>query len=510
MQDVRTGASNVSAATALVIAAVEQDPDSIIITDTLGTIVYANESASRANGYRREELVGKNVAMLASGGASSDQVKNVLDTIRRGEVWHGHWVNRRKDGTSVRLEATFSPIRDEAGRIVNLVSAERGVSPESELGEQLSEARKQEAVGRFAESVAHDLNNILLSARGSASAALEKLAPSHPARKDIEEAIRSANSAARLIEKIIVFGRRRKLRPERLCLNEVVALSLSDIRKNTPPGISVEERLSDGLFGVYCDAELIDQMLRDLCANSVEAMPRGGRLVVSTANVTVDECFRSRVPWARKGDYVLLSVSDDGRGIPAALRHRVFEPFFTTKGAGEGLGLGLSTAYSTVKRHEGFINITSEEGRGTKVDVYLPRHIGAEKPAIGDGRRKLILLAEDEELVRKIAARVLENAGFDVLMARDGEEACDLFNANMDRVSLALLDIAMPKKGGKAVYEAISARKPGLPVVFSSGYGYSALEGFDIQRAESVMVRKPYTPSELVRKIRSAVGEPAS
>jgi PAS domain S-box-containing protein len=417
----RPGVSNLTATTALVIAAVEQAPESIIITDTSGTIAYVNESASRVSGYRREELVGLNVGVLASEGASSDQVKNVLEAIRRGEVWHGHWVNRRKDGRSIRQEATVSPIRDEAGRVVSLVSAERGVTPESELGEQLAEARKQEAVGRIADSVAHDLNNILLSARGSASAALEALAPSHPARSDIEETIRATNSAARLIDKLVVFGRRRKLRPEKLCLNEVIARSLADIRKHAPPGVTFEERLDQGVFGVYGDAELIEQTLRDLCANSIEAMPRGGRLVVSTSNVTVDECFCGRMPWARKGDYALLSVSDDGRGIPAAIRRRVFEPFFTTKESGEGMGLGLFLAYSTVKRHEGFINLTSEEGHGTKVDIYLPRDIGAEKPAAGPGvdiRRKLILLAEDEELVRRIATRVLENAGFDVLVAR--------------------------------------------------------------------------------------------
>jgi CheY-like chemotaxis protein len=289
---------------------------------------------------------------------------------------------------------------------------------------------------------------------------------------------------------------------------------VESVRKSLPAGVSVEVKSAGRLYGVYGDEAMLGSAIRDLCANSAEAMPNGGRIVVETENATLDEEFCRKYPWARRGDYVRLSVRDDGSGIPENIRRRVFEPFFTTKESGGGLGLGLSLAYTATKRHDGFLNLASEEGKGTVVDIYLPRDIEGEKPArpaaAAGLSRRTILIAEDEELVRKIAIKVLENAGFDVLVARDGEEACELFNDNADRISLAFLDISMPRKNGKEVYRLISGARPGLPVVFSSGYGYSALEGGADDLPNTPMVRKPYTPSELVRQLREALGDPAS
>ena len=247
----------------------------------------------------------------------------------------------------------------------------------------------------------------------------------------------------------------------------------------------------------------------NLCVNARDAMPDGGRITIETSRTHLDSEFIESHPWAKEGDYVVLSVSDTGTGISPEIRDRIYEPFFTTKEVGEGTGLGLATVYAIVKRHGGYIDFSSEEGQGTTFRIYLPATeestTSEEESAIAEpiiGGNETILLAEDDELVRNLAVHILETGGYNTIAARDGEEAIDLFDKHEAEIDMALLDVVMPKKNGRAVYDRIKASKPNLPVAFSTGYGHNILETGSLPKEGYEMISKPCSPNTLLQKVR--------
>lgn len=276
--------------------------------------------------------------------------------------------------------------------------------------------------------------------------------------------------------------------------------------------INLDVHTQSGLKAIYADSGQIEQVLINLCVNARDAMPNGGKITIETENCYFDSDYVMSYPWAEMGDYVLLSVSDTGAGIPPEIRDRIFEPFFTTKEVGEGTGLGLATVYAITKQHQCGINIYSETGYGVTFQIYFPaaqgpNEIRSKKRSISEpcGGTETILLAEDDDAVRDLAVSILDRAGYRVVVARDGEEAIQLFQQNQDGIDLAVLDAIMPKKNGRVVYDFIKMHRSKMPVLFSTGYGFNVLKNIHLPDDGIQLIGKPYGPRELLQKVREVL-----
>ena len=448
--------------------------------------------------------------MLQSGRHDEAFYEDLWGTIAAGDIWSGRFINRKKDGTLYQEEATISPVRDTAGRIVNFVAVKRDITQEVALETQLRQAQKMEAVGQLAGGIAHDFNNLLQAIVAHATLGLEMVAENAPARGDFEEIRNAAVSAASLTRQLLAFSRRQVLQAQDLNLNEVIDTMLKMIRRVIGEHIELVFVPHEELGTVHVDPHQIEQVLMNLCVNSRDAMPEGGVVRIETQNVAFDEDFQESHPWSRAGSYVMMALSDTGTGMDEATLYRIFEPFFTTKEFGRGTGLGLATVYGIVKQHNGLVHVQSEVNRGTTFEIYLPRVTRTSKPlrastsATMAGGSELILLAEDEAMVRQATARVLEKSGYRVLAASDGLEALELFKRHHNEVAMALLDIAMPKMGGIEAAQRLREMRPDVRVLFCSGYGAAALQ--NLSGFETIdLIEKPYSPTSLLSKMREII-----
>ncbi len=494
----------------LLSAAIDQTAEGVVITDTNGTILYVNPAFERITGYNQTEAIGQTPRMLKSGHHNAVFYQELWTTISSGNVWQGRSVNKKKDGSLYTEETNITPVRDENGAIINYVEIKRDVTHELKLEEQLHQSQKMEAVGQLAGGVAHDFNNMLQAILGYTHMAKSSLPLENPAQADLDYVLKAANRATSLVRQLLAFSRREALRPKHLDLNDVIINLLKMMQRLIGEHIDLEVHVQNGIDTIYADPGQIEQILLNLCVNARDAMPNGGQITIETENVHLDHYYAKSYPWAKEGDYVLLSVSDTGVGIPPEIRDRIFEPFFTTKQIGEGTGLGLATVYAITKQHDGLINVYSEPGHGgTTFRIYLPAIPGRKKSGTEEknelpaaGGTETILLAEDDESVRDLVVQVLEQAGYRVLVAPDGEEALRLFRQQGETVDLVLLDTVMPKKGGRAVYDVIKSQRPHLPVLFSTGYGYNILKNGHLPKEGIQLLRKPYSPNELLGKVR--------
>ena len=469
--------------------------------DEKGIFTFSEGRGLAALGMEPGQLVG-----LSLFDVYADHASIVADGRRvlSGESFHSQAV---VDGTS--FDVHYRPILDDAGKVAGAIGVATDVTEQIHLEARLRQSQKMEAVGQLAGGVAHDFNNILQAIRGYTEIVLEYMDPSSPEHGYLQVVRQASNRAVTLIRQMLAFSRTQRLNEERLVLDEVIHGLTKMLQRLIGEHIDLEVRTSGVETCIEADPGQIEQVLMNLCVNSRDAMRGGGRLTVSSRPVRLDEEFVERKPWARIGDFVQLTVSDTGEGIAEEIRDRIFEPFFTTKDVGEGTGLGLATVYAIVKRHDGMIDVESEVGLGTTFRLYFPRvesaTASAPEPAIParpPGGTETILLAEDEELVRGWTVEVLEAAGYSVIAARDGEEAIELFGEDPDRIDLALLDVVMPKRSGRAVHGAIHARRPDVPVLFTSGYSYRLLESEQLPADEPKLLQKPYRAEDLLKRLR--------
>ncbi|MBW6464297.1 MAG: PAS domain S-box protein, partial [Firmicutes bacterium] len=434
--------------------AVDQTAEAIVITDTKGTIQYVNPAFERSTGYSREEAVGKNPGVLRSGKHDEAFYRGLWDTLTRGDVWTGHFINQKKDGSLFEEDATISPLRDSSGKIVNYVASKRDVTEMVSLERQVRTAQKMEAVGTLAGGIAHDFNNALTGIVGFGELLRMRLAGDEQSLHDLDEILRCAERAATLTRQLLTFARRQVIDPVNMDLSALVADLMKLIGKVVGEHIEVKTSLNKNVPTIFADRGQIEQVVMNLCLNARDAMPEAGRLLVETEDVYLEEEYVRQNPYMKTGRYALLTVSDTGVGMDEKTRERVFEPFFSTKGPDKGTGLGLAMVYGIVKQHGGFIHLYSEPGKGTAFKVYFPA-VEAQPDAVpakrGEeilrGGKETILLAEDEEAIRALAERILTGFGYTVLAARNGEEAVEIFRRHKE-IDLAVLDVVMPRKGG--------------------------------------------------------------
>jgi two-component system cell cycle sensor histidine kinase/response regulator CckA len=491
--------------------AVEQSAESIVITDTGGTIVYVNPAFERSTGYTRDEAIGQNPRILKSGRQDAEFYRRLWDALGRGEVWSGRFTNRKKDGTLFEEDATISAVRDAAGRIVNYVAAKRDVTNEALLEQQLRQAQRMEAVGQLAGGVAHDFNNLLGVITGYGEIVHRRMADEDPLKGKVEQILKAAERAADLTRQLLAFGRKQVLQPRILDLNAVVSGMQKMLPRVIGEDVELVAVLGPDLGSVRADPGQIDQILMNLAANARDAMPEGGRITIETRNADLDESYAATHAPVRTGPYVMLAFSDTGSGMDAATQARVFEPFFTTKGVGEGTGLGLATLYGIVKQSDGYVWVYSEVGVGTTFKIYLPRvdeqAPDAREEAPGPLPRgvETLLLVEDEASLREMLNEVLEANGYSVLVARDGAEALQLSEAHVGPIQLMLTDVIMPGATGPRIVELVARTRPSMKVLFISGYSDEAVTRHGLIGPGKAFLSKPFGTEVLLRRVRESL-----
>ena len=495
---------------ARLVTAVEQAAESILITDTRGTILYVNPALEKTSGYTSAEVLGRSPSLFKSGKHDAVFYQRMWDVLRSGETWSGHFINRHKDGSLYEEESTISPVRDAAGKIVNYVAVKRDVTREVQLEAQFRQSQKMEAVGQLAGGVAHDFNNILAVIQlqaGLLRAEHGLTDQQQESARDIEVA---AQRAANLIRQLLLFSRKQALRLCDLDLNEAVSGIAKMLQRVLGEQIQMQFKFAPHPLLIHADSSMVDQVLMNLAVNARDAMPKGGQLIIETSAAEFDEKLTKQTSQGRPGSFVCVSVSDTGCGIASEVLPRIFEPFFTTKDVGKGSGLGLATVFGIVQQHQGWINVCSEVGCGTTFRIYLPRCLKPSenklvRTALGDisGGSETILLVEDDAALRANVRSVLSRLGYRVLEASHGKAALEVWQQHRDEIRLLLTDMVMP--GGMTGLDLagqLLQQNPKLKVVYSSGYSADiASDEFPMEEGVNFL-NKPFEVPKLAQIIR--------
>jgi PAS domain S-box-containing protein len=489
---------------------VDSSQDAIIGKNLDGIITQWNKGAEQIYGYTAAEIIGRNVSVLCPP-ERPDEIPGILEEIRHGlRVEYFESVRMTKDGRRLNMSISVSPIHDAEGRVVGASVIGRNITAQKKIEDQLRQSQKMEAIGRLAGGVAHDFNNLL----GIVTACTELLRR----RVDIEsleyiDNIReAANRGASLTRQLLAFSRRQPVQTQILDLNDrprEVSKLLKPLMGDDVK-IVLPSRLTPAI--VESDPGQLDQIVLNLAVNSRDAMPRGGKLIIETGMYDLDEAF-AREHSMTPGRYVMLAVSDNGTGMDEATRSRMFEPFFTTKESGKGSGLGLATVYGLVKQSGGHIWVYSELSHGTTFKIYLPsaEHklgLGSEEQAeVLPVKREgvTLLLAEDDAIMRKLTRKMLEEHGYKVLEASDGEAALHVISRNSTRIDLILTDVVMKGMNGPELVLRLMDSHPEMKVVYMSGYTGELVAHQGLQSGIRLL-EKPFTRSALLKIIDEALG----
>jgi PAS domain S-box-containing protein len=494
-------------------AALDVAANVIVITDGAGVIEWANHAFATVTGYAVEEAVGRTPGdLLKSGRHDRAFYQQLWNTISTGHVWHGEIVNRHKDGSLFDEEMTITPLADASGKIAHFIAVKQDITRRKLLEEQFRQVQKMESVGRLAGGVAHDFNNMLGVILGHTELALRQLNHTQPLHGDLVEIQQAAERSTALTRQLLTFARREVVVPQSVDLNETVTNALRMLRRMIGEDIDVKWRPHTRLWPVFVDPTQIDQILTNLCVNARDAIVDVGTITLATANVIVDADHAAVRDGAPPGDYVRLTVRDDGAGMSADTLAHIFEPFYTTKGIGEGTGLGLATVYGAVKQNGGAITVSSAPGEGATFEIYLPRQVGsaqsaevdhAPAPAMRGG--ETILLVDDEPALLKLTKRMLEAQGYTVLRAGSPAEAIRLADAHGGAIHLLVSDVVMPTMNGQVLATRLQAGRPALRCLFMSGYPAGVIERRGLLDDDVNFLAKPFLIADLAAKVRAVL-----
>ena len=493
----------------LLMAAIEQAGDAIVMTDDLGAIQYVNPAFERTSGYTSEEVVGRNPRILKSGSQDNSFYRNLWDTISDGRIWAGTIVNKRKDGKLYTEETKISPLRNPSGQVVHYVAVQRDITEHLHLTAQLQQAQKMEAVGLLAGGVAHDYNNMLSVILGYSELALGKVKKTDTLHSDLEEIYKAAIRSTEITRQLLAFARKQIINPVVLNLNHNVQSMLKMLERLIGEDITLAWCPEIDLHPIKMDPAQIDQLLANLCVNARDAIADVGRVTIETKNIAIDATYCEHNAGFVPGKYALLTVSDDGCGMDKDTLSHIFEPFFTTKGMGQGTGLGLSTVYGIVKQNDGFINVYSEPENGTTFRIYLPWYAGQpvevqreniEEIPLSSG--EMVLVVEDEPLLLKMDKNMLESLGYRVLTAAAPSEAIDLAEAHAGEIRLVITDVVMPEMNGRDLAEKLQALYPDMKILFMSGYTATAIAHRGVLDEGVNFIQKPFSFKGLSIKVR--------
>lgn len=491
--------------------------EGILGLDQDGNHTFVNPVAARLLGYGPDEIIGLHSHSLwhhtrADGSPYPESECPIYAALRDGIVHRSDedifW---RKDGTNFPASFISTPIF-ETGLITGAVVTFTDISDRKHLEQQFLQAQKMEAVGRLAGGVAHDFNNVLTVILSYSSMLMDELAEDAPMRAELEEIRKAGDRAAALTRQLLAFSRKQLLQPEVVNLDRIVSSMATMLRRLIGEDIELETLSAPGLGKVLVDPGQIEQVVMNLAVNARDAMPRGGKLTIETANIALDEGYSREHVGVTPGQYVMLAMSDNGVGMDQRTQARIFEPFFTTKEKGKGTGLGLSTVFGIVKQSGGHIWVYTEPGRGTTFKVYLPRTgtVATEELITETAAGKLrgsetILLVEDDPQVRVLTKAILQKTGYKVLEAKDPADAMVLCRMFEGVVDLLLTDVVMPQLSGADLANRLTLDRPAMKVIYMSGYTDDTIVRHGLLAADIAFLQKPLMPDTLVRKIREVL-----
>ena len=477
-----------------------------------GEILYASPTWAVIWGRPMAEAYDRNIWYQAIHPEDRAAVAASQAAVARGEASTTVFRIRRPDGATRWVRGRAFPVRDESGAVYRLVGVSEDITQLRQTEERFVQAQKMEAVGRLAGGIAHDFNNLLTAIIGSSELLLEGLSAHDQRREDLEEIRKAGQRAAGLTRQLLAFSRQQVLEPRVLDLNELIVDLEKMLRRLIGEDVDLRTVLAPELGAVRADPGQLEQVIMNLTVNARDAMPLGGKVTIETANADLDETYAAAHAPVVSGPYVMLAVSDTGTGMTPDVKAHLFEPFFTTKEQGKGTGLGLATVYGIVKQSEGYVWVYSELGQGTTFKIYLPRAAQdvtssppkAASPSSTRGS-ETVLVAEDEEAVRKLTRRVLEAQGYTVLAAADGPEALRLAHTHAGPIHLLLTDVVMPSMSGRELAELVVSTRRETKVLYLSGYTDDAVIRHGVLEPGVAFLQKPFTPQTLARKLREVL-----
>jgi PAS domain S-box-containing protein len=497
---------------------IDISPSFMFAKDRLGRFTLVNQAVAEAYGGTVEGLLGKTDADFNPNPEEVEAFRRddlaVMDTGQEKVVAEEQITDAA--GQRRWLYTVKRPLRGPDGKADQILGVATDITARKEAEDQLRQAQKMEAIGQLAGGVAHDFNNLLGVIVGYADLLLKDLGRQHPAARRLEQIHKATERATALTRQLLAFSRKQILQPRVLDLNTVIVEVEKMLARLIGEAIQVLTVPAAGLGHVKADPGQLEQVIVNLAVNARDAMPRGGKLIIETANVSLDETFRRLHRGAPVGPHVVLAVSDTGSGIDAQTLPRIFEPFFTTKEKGKGTGLGLSTVYGIVKQSGGYVTVYSEPGRGTTFKVYLPRvdepldQAAATPPSPEPPVAwETVLLVEDEGALRSMIQEILQEAGYTVLPAATSDAALDAVRSHPGPVHVMVTDVVLPRMGGRELAEQVAALRPSLRVLYMSGYTDEAIVHHGMLDPGMHFLQKPFTADDFLRRIRELLGAPS-
>jgi len=489
---------------------IEQSTETILVTDTEGTIIYVNPAFEKNTGYSWEEAIGENPRILQSGQHDNMFYRELWQSITSGKTWSGRFINSKKDGSLYTEDATIFPVLSDEGQIINYVAVKRDISDKLDLEAQLLQAQKMEAIGNLAGGIAHDFNNILSPIFGYTEMLLLDAPPDSELRQGLTRILAGANTAKNLVNQILSFSRQSEHEKKPLKVQVIIKEDLKLVRSLLPVTIDISNDFNNDCGLVLADPTQISQIVMNLCTNAYHAMEGTGgtlKVILKEVELTVENLPSSLI---EPGIYACLVVGDTGSGIDRSVISKIFDPYFTTKGKEKGTGLGLAIIHGIVKSYNGYIHVDSEPGKGSEFHVYLPviealqETEQVETQPIPTGNES-ILLVDDKKDVIDIEQQLLEYLGYQVTSRTSSSDALDAFRANPDRFDLVMTDLSMPNMTGDELAGELIKIRPEIPIVLCSGFSEGMSEARIATLGIKGLLMKPVTIKDLSRVIRDVL-----
>ncbi len=496
-------------ATALLSNVMNSTPDLIFVQDPDRQIIMCNNAFAQCVGKTTDEIVGLRPEEVGWQSPSQGEQSDAL--VFEGAVVHEPDISILTFSGKRTLDLHRVPLRNSFGEIIAILCVGHDLTERKSLEEQLLQSQKMEAIGTLAGGIAHDFNNLLQAILGYTTLLQFDIKANQPGHQELSFVVEAARRATQLTRQLLTFSRRQKIDPKDVNITDLIDKFVQLVRRVIGESIELKLLAESEAVLVHADASQIEQVLMNLSVNARDAMPNGGVLTIKTETATIDENGAREKGWTKGGPYFVLSVSDTGHGIPEDKLDKIFEPFFTTKEVGKGTGLGLATVYGVVRRHEGYVEVESKTGVGSTFSIYLPcyeagdiNENGVTTQAMPKGN-ETILVAEDDEMVRRLAQQVLTSHGYTVLTAADGEETLALIQKQDSEIDLVLMDVIMPKMSGPEVVTRLGSLATKIKFLFTSGYSEDKLDKRTLASVNGKLLHKPYSITQLLQRVREVV-----
>ena len=492
-------------------AAVEQTGETIVITDTKANIVYVNPAFTDVTGYTREEALGQNPRILQSGQVDESVYTEMWQTLLDKQTWKGRLFNKKKDGALFTEDVNITPILNSTGEVVNYVAAKRDITDQLSTEEQYRQSQKLEAVGQLAGGIAHDFNNMLAIIIGQAEIALRKIQAEDPLSQRLQNIKKAALRSSKLTQQLLGFARKQPSQPRVLNINEIIGETLKMLQRLVGENIDLAWQTETENILIKIDPSHLDQILTNLVINARDAIKDTGIISVSTCYSVIDETFCKNNTGAQPGDYVQLTVRDNGCGMALEILNKIFDPFFTTKQTGQGTGLGLAMVFGLVKQNKGYITVDSVINEGTTFNLYFPVEQTLERESSENDEKEIIpgtetiLIVEDEADLLEISTSMLQEAGYTVLFSQDPAKALDIAKEYKGTIDLLLSDMVMPNMTSLELHNALQKIRPGIKTLYMSGYPKETHSQAKQQFVNEQLLMKPFSIYKLTKKVREVL-----